>query len=137
MDNLKKRRKWLLYAKKGDWEEDPGDEEILAIADSEGRTLVTLDKYFGELAIVRDHPWPFPIPQFPFAPSGYSVDFKKRICQRHSLDFLSVLEILGVKKRALTLKCCGNDERVVEGVLPPCCKTNGVSIELESRQYFA
>ena len=77
MDNLKKRRKWLLYAKKGDWEEDPGDEEILAIADSEGLTLVTRDKYFGELAIVRDHPWPFPIPQFPFAPSGYSVDFKK------------------------------------------------------------
>ena len=43
--------------------------------------------------------------------------FQKRIRQRHSLDVLSVLEILGVKKRALTLKCCGNDERVVEGVL--------------------
>ncbi len=40
----------------GDWEEDPGDEEILAIADREGRVLVTLDKDFGELAIVHQRP---------------------------------------------------------------------------------
>jgi predicted nuclease of predicted toxin-antitoxin system len=37
----------------GDWSEDPGDEEILATAYSEGRILITLDKDFGELAIVR------------------------------------------------------------------------------------
>ena len=37
----------------GDWKEDPGDEEILARAFREGRALVTLDKDFGELAIVR------------------------------------------------------------------------------------
>jgi predicted nuclease of predicted toxin-antitoxin system len=37
----------------GDWSEDPGDEEILATAYREGRVLVTLDKDFGELAIVR------------------------------------------------------------------------------------
>ena len=37
----------------GDWSEDPGDEEILATAYSERRVLVTLDKDFGELAIVR------------------------------------------------------------------------------------
>jgi predicted nuclease of predicted toxin-antitoxin system len=36
----------------GDWQEDPGDEEILTKAHSEGRVLVTLDKDFGELAIV-------------------------------------------------------------------------------------
>jgi predicted nuclease of predicted toxin-antitoxin system len=40
----------------GDWDEDPGDEEILAIAYAEGRVLVTLDKDFGELAVVRGHP---------------------------------------------------------------------------------
>jgi len=40
----------------GGWEEDPGDEEILARAHREGRVLVTLDKDFGELAIVRDLP---------------------------------------------------------------------------------
>jgi predicted nuclease of predicted toxin-antitoxin system len=37
----------------GDWSEDPGDEAILARAGEERRVLVTLDKDFGELAIVR------------------------------------------------------------------------------------
>lgn len=40
----------------GDWPADPGDEEILARALAEGRVLVTLDKDFGELAIVFDLP---------------------------------------------------------------------------------
>ena len=40
----------------GEWNEDPGDEEILAIAYREQRILVTLDKDFGELAIVRNLP---------------------------------------------------------------------------------
>lgn len=37
----------------GDWDDDPGDEVILNIAHHEGRVLATLDKDFGELAIVR------------------------------------------------------------------------------------
>jgi len=40
----------------GDWDTDPGDEEILAQAFLEGRIIVTLDKDFGELAIVRGKP---------------------------------------------------------------------------------
>lgn len=40
----------------GDWNEDPGDEEILNRAYQEGRILVTLDKDFGELAVVRHQP---------------------------------------------------------------------------------
>jgi predicted nuclease of predicted toxin-antitoxin system len=40
----------------GDWTEDPGDEEILTTAYREGRILVTNDKDFGELAIVRKIP---------------------------------------------------------------------------------
>lgn len=40
----------------GAWLSDPGDEEILARAHAEDRVLVTLDKDFGELAIVRGHP---------------------------------------------------------------------------------
>jgi len=40
----------------GDWPSDPGDEEILAGAHKEGRILVTLDKDFGELAIIRRLP---------------------------------------------------------------------------------
>ncbi|WP_017306110.1 DUF5615 family PIN-like protein [Spirulina subsalsa] len=40
----------------GDWSRDPGDEEILAIAYQEKRILVTLDKDFGELAILQKRP---------------------------------------------------------------------------------
>ena len=40
----------------GDWSKDPGDEEILGLAYHERRVLVTLDKDFGELAIVYGKP---------------------------------------------------------------------------------
>ena len=40
----------------GEWDEDPGDAEILSRAYEEGRVLVTLDKDFGELAVVRRKP---------------------------------------------------------------------------------
>jgi predicted nuclease of predicted toxin-antitoxin system len=40
----------------GDWQEDPGDDTILSHATSEGRILVTLDKDFGELAVVLARP---------------------------------------------------------------------------------
>ena len=40
----------------GDWPEDPGDDEILARAHAEQRILVTLDKDFGEIAIVHGKP---------------------------------------------------------------------------------
>ncbi|MEM7769830.1 MAG: DUF5615 family PIN-like protein [Cyanobacteria bacterium P01_A01_bin.37] len=40
----------------GEWDIDPGDEEILATAYRDGRILITLDKDFGELAIVKRTP---------------------------------------------------------------------------------
>ena len=40
----------------GEWPEDPGDDEILERAYRDRRVLVTLDKDFGELAIVRGMP---------------------------------------------------------------------------------
>jgi predicted nuclease of predicted toxin-antitoxin system len=40
----------------GDWDRDPGDDGILARAYEEGRILVTIDKDFGELAIVHETP---------------------------------------------------------------------------------
>lgn len=40
----------------GDWEKDPGDDDILAFAYTESRVLITLDKDFGELAIVFGQP---------------------------------------------------------------------------------
>jgi predicted nuclease of predicted toxin-antitoxin system len=36
-----------------DWPTDPGDEEILAKALAAGQVLITLDKDFGELAVLR------------------------------------------------------------------------------------
>lgn len=40
----------------GQWEPDPGDLAILEHADREKQILVTLDKDFGELAILKGHP---------------------------------------------------------------------------------
>ena len=40
----------------GEWTEDPGDEEILSYAYRQERILVTIDKDFGELAIVHRNP---------------------------------------------------------------------------------
>jgi predicted nuclease of predicted toxin-antitoxin system len=40
----------------GEWDQDPGDPEILETAHREDRILITLDKDFGELAIVRQLP---------------------------------------------------------------------------------
>lgn len=40
----------------GEWSRDPGDEELLAQALREDRVLVTLDKDFGQLAVVRALP---------------------------------------------------------------------------------
>jgi predicted nuclease of predicted toxin-antitoxin system len=40
----------------GDWPEDPGDDAILARANVEERILVTLDKDFGELAVIQGRP---------------------------------------------------------------------------------
>ncbi len=42
----------------GEWEHDPGDEEILRRALAESRVLITLDKDFGHLAIALDRPHP-------------------------------------------------------------------------------
>jgi predicted nuclease of predicted toxin-antitoxin system len=40
----------------GDRNEDPGDAAVLARANEEGRVLVTLDKDFGELGVMRSAP---------------------------------------------------------------------------------
>lgn len=40
----------------GEWETDPGDQEILRYANDQKRILVTLDKDFGERAIVFGEP---------------------------------------------------------------------------------
>ena len=39
-----------------DWPRDPGDQDVLAHAHRNVQVLVTLDKDFGELAVVRRQP---------------------------------------------------------------------------------
>jgi predicted nuclease of predicted toxin-antitoxin system len=39
-----------------DWPSDPGDAAILAHAQNAGQVVLTLDKDFGELAVVRGQP---------------------------------------------------------------------------------
>ena len=40
----------------GDWSADPGDEQVLATAAAQEQVLVTLDKDFGELAVLHRRP---------------------------------------------------------------------------------
>ena len=40
----------------GEWAQDPGDDEILDHAHQQNRILITLDKDFGELAVVHGRP---------------------------------------------------------------------------------
>ena len=40
----------------GDWSSDPGDDEPLAYALRENRILITLDKDFGELIVLKRRP---------------------------------------------------------------------------------
>lgn len=39
----------------GNWPEDPGDAAVLAYAEEHDYVVVTLDKDFGELAVIRGH----------------------------------------------------------------------------------
>lgn len=40
----------------GDWERDPGDDEILRIAHEQERIVITRDKDFGTLAVLQQQP---------------------------------------------------------------------------------
>ena len=50
-DRLKAAGHDVIWA--GDWPDDPGNETILAAAHKDSRILVTLDKDFGELAVLH------------------------------------------------------------------------------------
>jgi len=52
-DVLKKAGHDVIWS--GEWDQDPGDKEILAYCYKDGRLLITLDKDFGELAIMHGH----------------------------------------------------------------------------------
>jgi predicted nuclease of predicted toxin-antitoxin system len=72
----------------GNWPADPGDDEILARAHAEGRILVTLDKDFGELAIVRDLPHSG-ILRLVGLSSAQQVDVTLRVLLAHGADLVN------------------------------------------------
>ncbi|GMV65171.1 MAG: DUF5615 family PIN-like protein [Candidatus Omnitrophica bacterium] len=71
----------------GDWAFDPGDDEILALAHREGRVCITLDKDFGELAVVYGHPHHGIIRLVGLA-SWQQSDVSRRVLERYGNDLL-------------------------------------------------
>jgi predicted nuclease of predicted toxin-antitoxin system len=68
-----------------DWPKDPGDKEILSRAYKERRVLITLDKDFGELAIVQNQPNCGIIRLVELA-SRYQVVVCLEVLKKHSRD---------------------------------------------------
>ena len=50
-DVLRREAHDVIWA--GDWPSDPGDEAILRLAAAEERVVITIDKDFGELAVLK------------------------------------------------------------------------------------
>jgi len=71
----------------GEWESDPGDEEILEMAKVQSRILVTLDKDFGELAVVHNKPHAGIIRLVDFATRDQAA-ICLRVLQRHGNELL-------------------------------------------------
>lgn len=69
----------------GDWPEDPGDDEILARAFEEKRVLITLDKDFGELAVLRGAPH-FGIVRLVGVPARQQADVCLSLLEHHFED---------------------------------------------------
>ena len=72
----------------GVWERDPGDDEILARAHVEGRVLVTLDKDFGELAVVFERPHSG-IVRLVNTPARQQAQICLQVLSRHGNDLLA------------------------------------------------
>lgn len=69
----------------GEWETDPGDKEILRQAYEQGRILVTLDKDFGERAIVYGDPHRGII-RLVGIPARLQADYCQRVLGKYSSD---------------------------------------------------
>ena len=66
----------------GLWAEDPGDADILEYAFGNGRILVTLDKDFGELAVLRQQPHAG-IMRMVNWPAGQQAEVCARVLERY------------------------------------------------------
>jgi predicted nuclease of predicted toxin-antitoxin system len=92
----------------GDWPEDPGDDALLSRANAEERVLVTLDKDFGELAVIQARPHRGIIRLV-----GISARRQTETCQdvlkRHGGDLL-VGALITAEPTRLRIRTPGEDE---------------------------
>ncbi len=86
----------------GAWEMDPGDREILRIAHQEGRILVTLDKDFGELAIVYRYPHSGII-RLVGIPSRHQADYIHYVLRQHG-DALALGAIVTLDQERMRIR---------------------------------
>jgi predicted nuclease of predicted toxin-antitoxin system len=86
----------------GAWEADPGDREILHIAHQEGRVLITLDKDFGELAIVNRYPHSGVI-RLVGIPSRQQADYIHYVLRHHG-DALALGAIVTLDQERLRIR---------------------------------
>ena len=80
----------------GDWDEDPGDDAILAYAYREGRVLVTLDKDFGRSLFVDGLAWRDALLK-PAQCTSINCNCKATLC--HSAGFLNRIHLLSIHGR--------------------------------------
>ncbi|WP_022949720.1 DUF5615 family PIN-like protein [Methylohalobius crimeensis] len=71
----------------GEWDTDPGDQEILRYAYEEDRILVTLDKDFGERAIVYGDPH-CGIVRLVGIPARKQTDYCLRVLEKYSSELM-------------------------------------------------
>jgi predicted nuclease of predicted toxin-antitoxin system len=69
----------------GDWEQDPGDDEILAFAQRGSRVIITRDKDFGTMA-VRDRRAHSGIIRLVELPPGREIAICQHLLSRHEMD---------------------------------------------------
>ena len=90
----------------GSWPKDPGDSEILAFAKREQRIVVTLDKDFGELAVLKGQPHAGII-RLVNIPAKEQADFCAHILDTHKQDLMNAA-IITVDRQRIRVRHAGN-----------------------------
>jgi len=89
----------------GEWETDPGDQAILSLAYAQERTLVTLDKDFGERAILHGEPH-CGIVRMVAIPARKQADYCRRVVAKYGSE-LSRGAIVTVDERRTRIRVSG------------------------------
>jgi len=82
-----------------DWSQDPGDKDILSRAAQASQVVVTLDKDFGELAVVHRLPHHVPY-SLPDVPGGPKADVRRELERRLKDAIAVILGDQGARARA-------------------------------------